>query len=131
MRLYAPKEFVNWLNSQPEGSSSHRYGDAALRFLRSLPARPSDDLPPILKRVRQARRHQIWRVSHPYDPGAAVRVLCWFPEADTAVVALVGGDKASIGDLWYDSATPRAELAVDHWLRTHPPQNPGDDHHDR
>jgi len=60
-----------------------------------------------------------------------VRVLCWFPEADTAVVALVGGAKASIGDLWYDSATPRAELAVDHWLRTHPPQNPGDDHHDR
>ena len=55
----------------------------------------------------------------------AVRVLCWFPEAGTVVVALIGGDKASIGDLWYDSATPRAELAVDQWLRTHPPQQPG------
>ena len=36
-----------------------------------------------------------------------------------------GGDKAGIGDLGYDSATPRAEVAVDQWLRTHPPQQPG------
>lgn len=125
MRLYAPQGFVHWLNSQPRGSPSRRYGDAALRFLRSLPAIPADDLPPTLKRVRQARRHRIWRISHPYDPEVAVRVLCWFPQADTVVVVLIGGDKASIGDLWYDSATPRAELAVDQWLRTHPPQPPG------
>ena len=91
-----------------------------MRFLRTLPAVPTDDLPPTLKRVRQARRHPIWRVSHPYEPEVAVRILCWFPDADTAVVALIGGDKASIGDLWYDSATQRAELVVDQWLRTHP-----------
>jgi len=124
VRLAATKEFVTWLQNQPAGSPERRYADAALRFLRSLAAAPSDDLPPTLKRVRQARRHRIWRVSHPYDPAVAVRVLCWFPDPDTAVVALIGGDKATIGDLWYDSATPRAELAVDQWLLTHPPQPP-------
>jgi len=70
--------------------------------------------------VRQARHHEIWRVAHPYDPAVAVRVLCWFPDDHTVVVALIGGDKAPIGDIWYDSATTtRAEAAVDQWLREH------------
>lgn len=124
MRLFASSEFGIWLKNQPAHSASRRYADAALRFLRSLPAVPTDDLAPTLKRVRQARRHAIWRVSHPYDPEVAIRVLCWFPKADTAVVALVGGDKANIGDIWYDSATPRAEVEIDQWLLTHPPQQP-------
>ena len=33
------------------------------------------------------------------------------------VIALIGGDKKVIQDLWYDSATPRAEAAVDQWIR--------------
>jgi hypothetical protein len=36
------------------------------------------------------------------------------------VVALVRGDKRVIGDIWYDSATVRAEAAVDQWLRENP-----------
>ncbi len=54
------------------------------------------------KRVRQARRHEIWRVAHPFDATVAVRILCWFPEdhTETVVVALVGGDKKMIQDLW-------------------------------
>jgi hypothetical protein len=62
--------------------------------------------------------------SHPYHPGVAVRIVCWFPDAST-VVAVVGGEKAAIGDLWYDSAAPRAELAVDQWQLTHPPRPEG------
>jgi hypothetical protein len=64
-----------------------------------------------LKRVRQARRHEIWRVAHTFDPTVAVRILCWFPDDETAVV-LIGGDKAGISDIWYDSATPRAEAGL-------------------
>ena len=52
-------------------------------------------------------------------PEVAVRILCWFPDDETAVVALVGGDNAGISDVWYDSATPRAEAAVDQWIRQH------------
>ena len=70
-----------------------------------------------MKRVRQAKRHKIWRLAHPFDREVAIRILCWFPDEQTAVVALVGGDKVRIGDLWYDSATPRAEAAVDQWRR--------------
>jgi len=37
-------------------------------------------------------------LAHPYHPDVAIRILCWFPDAGT-VVALVGGEKAAIGDL--------------------------------
>ena len=33
------------------------------------------------------------------------------------MIALIGGDKKVIQDLWYDSATPRAQAAVDQWMR--------------
>jgi hypothetical protein len=75
-----------------------------------------------LKRVRQARNHAIWRVAHPYDPAVAIRILCWFPDDGTGVVALIGGDKAGISDVWYESATVRAEAAVDQWIRENQPR---------
>src|ERR1700722_9070358 len=90
----------------------------------NTPISTVDDLAPTLIRVRRAQRHVFWRISHPYDPGVAVRILCWFPDAET-IVALVGGEKAALGDLWYDSAAPRAESAVDQWLRLHPPRDSG------
>ena len=34
------------------------------------------------------------------------------------VVALVGFNKARLGDVWYTSAAVRAEALVDHWRRT-------------
>jgi hypothetical protein len=46
------------------------------------------------KRVRQARRHELWRVGHPFDERVAVRIICWFPDDSTVVVAVVGFDKA-------------------------------------
>lgn len=89
---------------------------ALLGVLRDLPAKPTEETA-TFKRVRQATRHEIWRVAHPFDPEVAVRVLCWFPDDDVAVVALIGGDKAGVSDVWYDSATRRAEGEVDQWLR--------------
>jgi len=86
-----------------------------------MPARPREESA-TLKRVRQATRHEIWRLAHPFDRRVAIRILCWFPDEETAVVALVGGDKAGISDLWYDSATVRAEAAVDQWMREHDPK---------
>lgn len=89
---------------------------ALLGVLRGLSAKPTEETA-TLKRVRQATRYEIWRVAHPFDPEVAVRILCWFPDDDVAVVALIGGDKAGISDVWYDSATRRAEAEVDRWLR--------------
>jgi hypothetical protein len=71
------------------------------------------------KRVRQAKRHELWRVAHPYDPEAAVRIICWFTSDETVVVALVGFDKKSIGDVFYTSAAARGEALVDQWIRQH------------
>jgi hypothetical protein len=72
----------------------------------------------MLKWVRQSRRYRVWRVSHPYRDGVAMRLICWFPPAsDTVVIALFAGDKGRIGDVWYDSVGPRADSVIDQWLR--------------
>lgn len=97
---------------------------ALLAVLRDLPAGPTEETA-TPKRVRQATRYEIWRVAHPFDPEVAIRVLCWFPDNDVAVVALIGGDKAGISDVWYDSATRRAEVEVDQWLREHDTKDEG------
>src|SRR4051812_9288707 len=73
-----------------------------------------------LKRVSQAKRHRLWRISHPYEPDIAVRIIFWF-ESDVLVVALVGFNKAKLGDVWYSSAAIRSEALVDQWRRTHQP----------
>ena len=69
------------------------------------------------KRVRQARRHELWRVAHLFDPEVAVRIICWFPADDEVVIALIGFDKKTIGDVFYASAAARGEALVDAWLR--------------
>ena len=48
----------------------------------------------------------------------AIRIVFWF-ENDRLVVALVGFNKAKLGDVWYSSAAVRAEALVDQWRRTH------------
>ncbi|WP_199238379.1 hypothetical protein [Kribbella steppae] len=48
----------------------------------------------------------------------AVRLICWFPpESDTVVVALFAGDKARIGDVFYNSVGARADGLIDQWKR--------------
>ncbi len=119
MRIQASREFSAWFdNVKRTGGPLLARTAALLAVLRSLLEKPAEDSAS-LKRVRQARRHEIWRVAHPFDPEVAVRILCWFPDDETAVVAVLGGDKAGVSDVWYDSATLRAEAAVDQWKREH------------
>ncbi len=59
----------------------------------------------------------MWRTSHPFDEGVAVRVICWFPlGTDVVVVALFAGDKAQMGDVFYNSVGSRADAAIEQWL---------------
>jgi hypothetical protein len=88
---------------------------AELSILRGLDQAPTEDAPS-LRRVRQSRRYQVWRLSHPYREGIAVRLIVWFPASDHAVVALFAGDKARMGDVFYDSVGTRADAAIDAWI---------------
>ena len=45
---------------------------------------------------------RLWRTSHPFDEGVAVRVICWFPPGTDVVVAcLFAGDKTRMGDVFF------------------------------
>jgi|ERR1035438_2438149 hypothetical protein len=91
--------------------------DCAVRRLGRQTAgdyRPARNLSP---KPGQARRHELWRVAHPFDPEVAVRIICWFPADDQVVIALIGFDKKTIGDVFYASAAARGEALVDAWLR--------------
>lgn len=89
---------------------------AELQVLQDLPAPPTDETT-FLKQVRQSGRHQVWRVAHPFHPDVAVRLIVWFPpgEPDRIVVALLAGDKARMGDVFYNSVGARADTAIQQW----------------
>lgn len=110
-------EFDDWLTHVEEaGGPVLEWTTTLLAELQDLAEPPADETP-TLKRVRQARRHQLWRLAHPYDEKAAVRIIVWFPAAERVVIALVGFDKAELGDVWYESAAVRGEAMIDQWLR--------------
>ena len=88
---------------------------AELQVLDELAAPPTEETA-TLKRVRQSRRFPLWRVSHPFRQGIAVRLIVWFTDDNKAVVALFAGDKARMGDVFYDSVGTRADAAVQAWL---------------
>jgi len=116
-------EFDRWLDRTDDAA---RKGDAhakgvmvrvieAISALRALTEPPEEEVPS-LKRVRQSKRHQLWRTSHPYVEGIAVRLICWFPpKAQDVVVIAFASDKAPIGDVFYDSVASRADAAIDSW----------------
>lgn len=87
---------------------------AELSILQQLKEAPSEETPS-LKRVRQSRQYQVWRVAHPYHEGIAIRLIVWFPTAQQVVVALFAGDKARMGDVFYDSVGARADAAIESW----------------
>ncbi|MGC4932199.1 hypothetical protein ACLQ3C_00735 [Gordonia sp. DT30] len=89
---------------------------AELHVLFELKSAPTTESA-TLKRVRQSRRHSVWRVAHPFREGIAVRLIVWFPDDDHAVVALFAGDKARMGDVFYDSVGPRADAAIEAWKK--------------
>jgi len=88
---------------------------AELDVLQQLTEPPQHDTA-VLMRVRQSRKHQVWRLSHPYDPRVAVRLICWFG-SNTVVVALFAGEKARIGDAFYNSVGTRADALINQWKR--------------
>lgn len=119
-----PEEFFNYLDGlEVKATSGDRYATqvlahvvAALARLAALSGPPEVETPS-LKKVRQSGRYQVWRTAHPYDEGVAVRVICWFPpDTDIVVVALYAGEKARIGDVFYNSVGPRADAAIDRWI---------------
>jgi hypothetical protein len=122
-----PTEFGRWLDSlEAEARSGNerarailKYAARALDQLRNLAEPPTEETETAtLQRVRQSRRHELWRVSHAYDPEVAVRLICWFPpKADTVVVALFAADKAKLGDVFYDGVAARADPMIDQWKR--------------
>jgi len=105
---------MTWVEDQ--GGAALEWMLALLGELEDLDHVPAQESA-TLKRVRQARRHELWRVAHPFDPEVAIRLIVWFPDDETAVVALMGFDKARLGDVWYSSAAIRGEAMVDQWLR--------------
>jgi hypothetical protein len=110
-------EFDHWLTwAEEQGGRLLATTVALLQALNELSGKP-DEESATFKRVRQARRHELWRVAHPFDPEVAVRIICWFPAEDQMVIALVGFDKKAIGDVFYASAAARGEALVDAWLR--------------
>jgi hypothetical protein len=88
---------------------------AQLEMLQKLAHAPTEETP-TLKRVRQSCHHPLWRVSHPYREGVAVRLIVWFPSTTNVVVALLATDKARMGDAFYDSVGTRADAAIQSWI---------------
>lgn len=82
------------------GVAEERYDQllGLLRALANLEAKPVQESPRF-KRVRQARRHELWRVAHRYNPRVSVRIIVWFPSKGRAVIALFAFDKAKLGDI--------------------------------
>src|SRR4051812_12522325 len=127
VRIHGPAEFQDWLAQLTKAAAE---GDeqatlkrqlvlSEMAVLRALTEPPGmDDETAELKWVRQSKRYRVWRVSHPYHPGVAVRLICWFPpDAQVVVVALFAGDKATIGDVWYSSVGARADALIEQWKR--------------
>ena len=74
---------------------------------------------PKFQRVVQSRRYPLWRLSHPFLEGIALRIIVWFPfaEGGDLLVAVLGSDKAKMGDVFYDSASRRADIEIEKWIR--------------
>jgi hypothetical protein len=87
-----------------------------LAVLESLDGVPKEESA-TLKRVRQGRRYPLWRVSHPFVPGIAIRLIVWFAPSGDVVVTATAFDKAAVGDVWYASAVTTANAVIDEWKR--------------
>jgi hypothetical protein len=115
--LWHGRIIYRWLTqAEDQGGRLLAVATALLQELNDLPTKPAEETA-TFKRVRLARRHELWRVAHPFDPPVAVRIICWFPSDEEVVIALVGFDKKAIGDIFYASAAVRGEAMVDAWLR--------------
>ncbi|MFK4481634.1 hypothetical protein [Curtobacterium sp. AB7] len=120
MQIDWPREFNDQLDrletdTTERGRKRLQLLTFMLKRLRDLDSTPVQDTA-MIKRVRQSKQHPVWRVSHPYVAGVALRLICWFPpDEDRVVVALFSGDKASMGDVFYDTVGVRADRLVNRW----------------
>lgn len=87
-----------------------------LRVLERLDGEP-DEESVVLRKVRQSRDHVVWRLSHPFRAGKAVRTIVWFPDREHVVAALFANDKACMGDVFYDSVGTRADQVIENYIR--------------
>jgi hypothetical protein len=118
------RDFDRWLD-QLEDRAVRKQGraedqldlvNAQLEYLQDLKEAPTTDTP-TLKRVRQSRTHEVWRLSHPYREGIAVRLIVWFPPDAPPVIVLFANDKAQMGDVFYHSVGSRADQVISAYLR--------------
>lgn len=116
-------EFDTWLDrledhahTDPISARRLDYITAQLQQLQELTDAPEEDTAH-LRRVRQSKTYPVWRLAHPYDPDIAVRLIVWFPDDEHAVIALFAGDKARIGNAFYNSVGTRADAAIETWKR--------------
>jgi hypothetical protein len=76
--VHGTDEFERWLDHVEErGGELGAVALALLQALVDLPEKPAVETA-TFKRVRQARRHELWRVAHPFRSAVAVRVIYWF-----------------------------------------------------
>ena len=89
--------------------------DLHLEALSQLEGEPLIETPEMM-RVRQSAKYPLWRLSHPYVPGVAVRTIVWFPQVGEIVIVAIGAEKSGIGDLFYESISFRADAAIERYL---------------
>lgn len=118
-------EFDRWWQKIEERQSlnprSHQIAvtlGAQLRFLQTLERIPNEESPKF-QRVTRSRKYPLWRVSHPFLEGIAIRVIVWFPIAEESdlLVAVLGADKAKMGNVFYESASRRADIEIENWIK--------------
>ncbi|MBT8163446.1 MULTISPECIES: hypothetical protein [Arthrobacter] len=124
MELFWPESFDRQLGRLEDEADHSDEGARAvfenvvaeMDYLRRLTSPPTSETP-TLKTIRQAKKYEVWRVSHPYHQGIAVRLICWFPpDENTAVVALFSG-ASQHGRRFYDSVGTRAGQIIEQWIR--------------
>jgi len=80
MNIDWPGEFDRQLNRLEDdetdrGRQTFDLFTFMLKRLRTLDRIPEEDTA-MIKRVRQSRKNEVWRVSHPYVEGIALRLIC-------------------------------------------------------
>ncbi|MCL2423796.1 MAG: hypothetical protein FWD11_07910 [Micrococcales bacterium] len=125
MDVLRSRQFDRWVRTlldhvrdgDPVALAMAKHVSDQIAYLRELAKPPTlDEETATLKWVRQSRKYLLWRLSHPHDALVAARLIVWFDdETDTAVIALFAGDKAQMGDLFYDSVGTRGDQIVDLW----------------
>lgn len=88
-----------------------------LDFLQALGQMPEEDSLQI-RRVSLSKKNSLWRISHPYREGIAIRLVVWFPQYDRDLALVVMGvDKSKVGDIFYDGVGNRSDNLIREYLQ--------------